>query len=331
MTCVQTVAWSVVVRAIWIGVTAFAFGGTPAQAGPIGAAGDLYVANDQDPGSIIQYDGITGDLVGTFVSGAGSFTGDLEFGPNGNLFATSQSSPRGVREYDGSTGDLIGTLVDFSFPSIPNALTFTPSGSVLVGLVSGGSGSGHIEEFDSSTGDLLREFSGAPPGEHLGSVEGLELGPNGNLFVASSGLGILEFDITSGEFLDTFASGDEIFSPRDLTFGPNGNLFVSGGSNGSVFEYDGLTGDLIGTFASGGGLDFSTDLVFGPNGNLFVSNAIHAGSVIEFDGLTGAPIGTFASGGGLVVPAGLIFKPVPEPGVLALLSLGGFLVMRRRR
>jgi DNA-binding beta-propeller fold protein YncE len=73
-----------------------------AQAGPVGT---LYVTNDFT-GDILQYDGITGALIGTFVSsGSGglSYAKGLTFGPNGNLFVASSNSNE-VLEYNGSTG-----------------------------------------------------------------------------------------------------------------------------------------------------------------------------------------------------------------------------------
>ena len=150
------------------------------------------------------------------------------------------------------------------------------------------------------------------------------------LFVsgANSNNAVLEYNGTTGAFVQTFASGGGLSAPFGLVFGPNGDLFVSSFSNDAVLEYNGTTGAFVQTFASGGGLSLPTGLVFGPNGDLFVSGFFNH-AVLEYNGTTGAFVQTFASLGGLGDPTFLTFSPssVPEPSSLLLAVLGALTIL----
>jgi sugar lactone lactonase YvrE len=87
-----------------------------------GPDGNLYLAFDANlagPGSILRYDGATGQPLpapgqtgAVFVpagSGGVQFIDGITFGDDGNLYVTDQ--PGGVLKYDGVTGSFLGTFV----------------------------------------------------------------------------------------------------------------------------------------------------------------------------------------------------------------------------
>ena len=76
------------------------------QAGELGAVGDLYVADESDDRAR-QFDGVTGELVGDFASGA-SYASGLVWAPNGNLLVSSVSGL--IVEYDGTTGQFMRNI-----------------------------------------------------------------------------------------------------------------------------------------------------------------------------------------------------------------------------
>ena len=120
----------------------------------------------------------------------------------------------------------------------------------------------------------------------MGTAQGLEFGPDGNLYVVSeSTTEVIRYNGTSGSFIDVFASGGGLSTPKDLVFGPDGNLYVTSNSNDKVKRYSGTTGTFIDTFvASGsGGLDQPQGLVFGPDDNLYVTSQ-NSDEILRYEG-----------------------------------------------
>jgi DNA-binding beta-propeller fold protein YncE len=163
----------------------------------------------------------------------------------------------------------------------------------------------------------------------LSSPKDLVLGPDGNIYVSSSGTNSVISYNPSGQLIGTFvaAGSGGLSSPFGLAFGPDGNLYVAsygpGGGTNAIYEYSGSTGAFLSTFvaAGSGGLVQPSSLVFGPDGNLYVSDqggqsvdrfvgptGSNPGSPLPSAGQSGATFVTPASGG-LTGPRELIFGP----------------------
>jgi sugar lactone lactonase YvrE len=159
----------------------------------------------------------------------------------------------------------------------------------------------------------------------LSGPKDLVQGPDGNVYVVSSGTNSVIRYTPSGQLLGTFvtAGSGGLSNPYGLAFGPDGNLYVDSSGTSAVYEYSGSTGAFLNTFvASGsGGLNNPTGLVFGPDGNLYVSSVVTQ-SIDRFQGPAGSAPGsplpaagqskaTFvpAGSGGLTGPRDLIFGP----------------------
>jgi glucose/arabinose dehydrogenase len=194
-----------------------------------------------------------------------------------------------------------------------------------------------ILRFDGTTGMPVGTGVFVPPSSAgLSLPSGLAFGPNGNLFVASSGSNqILQYDgmtgapVGNGVFVPAGSAG--LSGPSGIVFGPNGNLFVSSGNR--VLEFNGTTGAPVGNgvFVSAGsaGLGNAIGLAFDPNGNLFVSDG---NRVLEYDGTSGAPVGNGVfvapASAGLSIALGLTFGPngnlfVSDEGTLRVLEYDG--------
>lgn len=162
-----------------------------------------------------------------------------------------------------------------------------------------------VLRYDPVTG-MPADGSVVPGSGGLVNAQGIAVGPDGNLYVASFGSRqILRYSGSTGGFLDVFvpAGSGGMGAPNDVTFGPDGNLYVADGFFGtnSVLRFDGRTGTFIDVFASGGGLRQPHRLTFGPDGNLFVGNATTS-EVLRFDGRTGAPEPAPGNEGAVFVP-----------------------------
>lgn len=147
-----------------------------------------------------------------------------------------------------------------------------------------------------------------PPGSGgLITAHGIEIGPDGNIYVARSSSAINRYS-PSGAFLGAFTSGASTIA-LTVIFGPDGNLYVGDyDSGGEIKRFNGTTGAYIDTFvaAGSGGLNFPNGMAFGPDGNFYVSSG-NSNSVKRYNGTTGAYIGDFATGP--TDPRGLVFGP----------------------
>ena len=162
----------------------------------------------------------------------------------------------------------------------------------------------------------------------LSAPSGAVLGPDGNLYVASTGTNqVLRYNGTSGAFIDIFTKGTAPLGPDSLTFGPDNNLYVSAGATNQVLQYNGSTGVFNRVFAQGGGLSTPRGLRFGSDGNLYVASSGTNQVLRYLGGTSGAFDQVFvaAGNGGLSAPQDVIFDPA---GNLYVSSTGGGQVLK---
>ncbi len=296
--------------------------GAPAVAGPIGAAGDVYVLAKTDLGypfaspAVLQYDGATGDLVGPFATYIyGQFMG-MAWGPNGNLYIVNWATYGNwqIKEYDEQTGAFIQDVVTHNISgswSVAKGITFGPDGD----LYRTDWYYGTITRYDGTT----FEEKHTTPLSEIGTPNGMRFAPNGNLLVISGGYnGVWEYDVSDGiiTLIGTFASNPDSIQAQDLTFGPNGNLFVALGMAGGVSEFDGVTGAPLGHFVPMDSELRVNGLAFDNFGRLLVADIHPVSRVDAYDAVTGAPMGPFLTdglgdiGGGLSsIPTIISIKP----------------------
>lgn len=235
-----------------------------------------------------------------------------------------------VKRYDGRTGAFIETFVAPASGGLrdPEGLAMGPDGNLYVSsfgdVHAGGRNYGAVLRYSGSTGALLGTFVPPNTNQQIG-FEGLQFGPDGNLYVTGWFTNsILRYDGRTGAALGAFASGHELLNPYSFTFGPEGDLYVASTKSNRILRYSGATGAFIDTFVPSVP-DNPNDLTFGPDGDLFVSIGDFGTQVLRYDGQSGAFVGVFASGGGLFRPRGLRFGP---DGDLYVSSFGSSEVLR---
>ena len=290
-----------------------------AMAGPVGAVGDLYAvatATSSTP-MILQYDGETGDFVGTFATRGGGGLGSMAWGPNGNLFVIHGITTLWwrVAEFDGETGAFIQNVMETDPPQSPSDLTigkgmaFGPDGDLYIGDF----WLGTVTRYDGTT---FTEIASTPEGS-VGTPSGIHFAPNGNLFVLSGGLNtIREYNTDDGgiDYLGDFGNVPGASQPQDFTWGPNGNIFVTRGGSGGVAELDGTTGAFIGNFVPANSSLPTNGLAFDDFGRFLVSIVFPVSRIDAYDAATGASQGIFTTEGLADVgsiPTLLSIKPGP--------------------
>ncbi len=157
-----------------------------------------------------------------------------------------------------------------------------------------GSWSTHsVRRYDSTTGEFIGNFV-FPSSGGLTTPNGLDLGPDGNLYVSSADTNqVLRYDGRTGAFIDVFASAG-LVHPSYLEFRDDGFLYVCSGFTDQVIRYDAETGASGGVFASGGGMDFPAGLTW-HDGLLYVAGFSGGGGVFRYDAVTGDFVDVFTT------------------------------------
>ncbi len=284
------------------------------------------LVSDQNTGSVLKIDAVTGQFLGTLASHPGiTNTQNPTLGPDGLLYVPDANS--GVYRFDASTGEFIDLFIDAATAEIDAPIIsaiFGPDANLYV------TSNTTIRRYDGTTGAFLDVFAISPTGE--GVYYPLAFGPDGDLYAGTRFPHKIErFDGDSGTFIDLFiAPGTEgVFDPRQMLFHTDGLLYIVSENSSEVRRFDPGTGDLIDIFASGSALGEAHSIWFGPNGNLFATSRSND-HIFEFDGLTGDPVGVFATAPEMTSPTWAGFGPGPTTARLFGASLAGLSACRKR-
>ena len=172
------------------------------------------LATDTGNDKILEFDGVTGALIGTFATFPfQTFPSDMRYGPNGNLYVCSYGTSM-VYELDPVTAAIVTA---WSMPVAGdrcNDVAFLPGGQIIVSNM----GSNMVHRFDSTP---VHTYLGSFAGTGWNRPHGIDISPsNGHIFVADGvTTQVHEFDpVTFAEITPTFLSpgpGDKIV---DLEF-----------------------------------------------------------------------------------------------------------------
>lgn len=177
-----------------------------------GPDGNLYVS-DLVSDSVLRFDGLSGQLLGTFVSGGGLDSPNaITFGRNGQMYVTAGFTGGGALFC--SDGSSLRSFSDGRYQS-PIGMTLGPDGR----LYSASFWTGNVLAFDVTNGVFQTEFVPASRNGGLLYATSLAFGPDGNLYVSSSTLNaIFRYNGTNGEFMDRFIQGGNQFVANYITF-----------------------------------------------------------------------------------------------------------------
>lgn len=186
---------------------------TFAEDGSLFVAGDTPVPSDNVLRSgFFQYDGNTGELLNSVVTGARGFSpGPVDIavgGTNNNIFFSESRrgfTPGGIRGYDSTTNNYTGLDV------VPNPLSSLPF-----------------------------------------EPQGLALEGNDLFFTNRTEVGLIDLANNTVDYFFVDQNSGGLFGAIGLTVGEDGNLYVSSSETNSIKKYNGDTGDFLGDFVASG-------------------------------------------------------------------------------
>ena len=131
---------------------------------------------------------------------------------------------------DADIQEILGIAFDPADTSSPPPIYIsnTISGFGDAGQAPAGAFSGKVTKISGAAYATRADIiTGLPVSNSGHETNGLAFGPDGNIYVTSSGStgGVLRYSGTTGSFLNAFVPpGGDLFLPRELVFGPDGNL-----------------------------------------------------------------------------------------------------------
>lgn len=154
--------------------------------------------------------------------------------------------------------------------------------------------SDQVLRYDGATG----AYKGVFADTHIDGPEGITVGPDGNVYVASEYSGNITKWAPDGTFLSEFVPS--MAGWEDLEFGPDGHLYAIahfGLPSGPVSKFDGATGAYMGQWGGGAEVSHQHGLTFGPDGNPYLGRTIFGpvGSIGKIDQSTGVFAGSLAT------------------------------------
>ncbi|HML22978.1 MAG TPA: c-type cytochrome [Aggregatilinea sp.] len=185
------------------------------------------------------------------------YVNSVAWSPDGTILA-SGSDDMTVRLWDVATGEEIRVLRGHE--DYVNAVAFSPDGRTIASA----SYDGVVKLWSATSGQEIRQM------EAKGAdITDLAFSPNGKM-LAASGLGILLWDVASGDLTATFESPD-LAAPYGLAFNPDGTILAAGDDAGEIKLWNVANGTVI--RALQGHTDYVRSVAFSPDGTRLASGS----------------------------------------------------------
>lgn len=169
-----------------------------------------------------------------------------------------------------------------------------------------------VLRYDGTTGAFLGVFAS---GAVIDGPEGITVGPDGNVYIASEYSANVTKWSPSGAYLGEFVSPGEggLMGEQDLEFGPDGNLYVMSHivpESDSIWNFDGTTGAFIGMHGLGGGPGHTHGMSWrASDGDLYQGQLNGPYVINHFDGATGGLEGVFTTADELAIMNDILWGP----------------------
>lgn len=214
------------------------------------------------------------------------------------------------------------------------AMDFSADATVLYGIQEGTATLNplHLGTIDLTTGAFSSIGVMSGDGADVTNWTGLAIGPDNTFYGSSSGnLYLINPATAATTLIGSFGTGGTVI---DIAIDSQGNMYAHDIGTDSLYSVDKSSGaaTLIGPtgfaagFAQGMDFDWATDTLYA---HIYISGGVaHWAS---FDLTTGAATSLLDTSSWNSELEIAIASPIPEPGSLAVLGLGGLGLLRRRR
>ncbi|WP_119068296.1 eIF2A-related protein [Aggregatilinea lenta] len=218
------------------------------------------------PNEMTQHNGELAGILGSIrytTPWLAAFTGHQEYvnsvawSPDGTMLA-SGSDDMSVRLWDVASGEEVRVLRGHE--DYVNAVAFSPDGNT----VASASYDGVVKLWSAATGQEIKQMEADEA-----DVTDLAFSPDGKL-LAASGLGVLLWDVASGDLLTTLESAD-LAAPYGLAFNPLGTVLAAGDNAGEIKLWDVATGTLLRVLQ--GHTDYVRSVAWSPDGTRLASGS----------------------------------------------------------
>ena len=284
--------------------------------------GDVFAAIGS--GQVEHYDS-AGVLLETLNTTRGGFTTGMAFDSAGNLYVTNFSDSS-VSRFDTQGNLTDAVFVDSQVGNLSSeSIVFAANGDFYVGHADGAA---DIEKY-AADGTYLQSFDVATTAR---GSDWIDLAADQTtLLYTSENFEVLAYDTATDTQLADFAALDDraAFALRILD---DGGVLVSDSINVKRLDSAGNTIQTYDVLGNNGFFSLNLDA----DGTSFWAGDFGTGDLFKFDMASGTLLQTISTGSASlfgVTVFGEKTAAIPEPGVLALLSLGivGLTLTRRRR
>jgi WD40 repeat protein len=187
------------------------------------------------------------------------YAGEIVYSPNGKQLAFLSNNS--VHVVDALSGDTLLTTAPFD--SLANYIAYAPDGRSIAATGS----AGLVRIYDSSTGNLLLEFTAVEFPVHQ-----IVFSPDSKLLAGATEYGARIWDAATGKEVLSFSGHGQGVGNNGITFSPDGKWVATSGDDATIQVWDAQSGQVIFKLTGHTGPTFG--VAFSPDGRSLATSSV---------------------------------------------------------